>query len=74
MQFIKLTDLLDWLLSGDPDDVFELSDGHFLMVEANYEVMADGSINLGMPKAVGQALAWATITRLIMCPFVKCSY
>jgi hypothetical protein len=55
--------LLEWLLSGGPDDVFELSNGHFLLVEAKHEVMADGNSNLCVPNAIGQALAWATITR-----------
>jgi hypothetical protein len=36
--------------------------------------MADGNMNLCVPNAVGQALAWATITRLMMCPFVKFGY
>lgn len=76
MQFIELINLLAHLLFAEPDsdEVFKLSDGHFLLVEAKQELMADGSMSLCVPKAVGQALAWATETRLIMCPFVKCSY
>ena len=76
LQFIELIDLLDQLLFGCPDsnEVFKLSDGHFLLIKAKQELMPDGSMALCVPKAVGQALAWATITRLIMCPFVNCGY
>jgi hypothetical protein len=74
LQYIELIDLLDWLISGGPDDVFDLSNHQFLLVEAKQELIVDGHITLCVPKAVGQALAWATMTRSIMCPLVKCGY
>ena len=52
---------------------FKCSDGHFLLVIAKHESLADGGIVSCIPKAVGQAIAWATVIRFLI-SFIRYSY
>jgi len=58
----------EWFLESDGPTyiTFELSDGRILLAEAKRRSLTDSSPRPCIPKAVGQAIAWATVTGFVM--------
>jgi hypothetical protein len=46
--------------------IFEFIDGGMFLVQARSESMTDGIVASCAPEAVGQAIAWAKLTKLVM--------
>ena len=69
MSFIEFTYLPESLLrNGDElrGDIFTLVDGGMYLVQAKSQSITDGIVASCAPQAVGQAIAWAELTRLVM--------
>ena len=71
MRFIEFTYFPELLLrNGDElrGDAFTLVDGGMYLVQAKLQSMIDGNGNITSctAQAVGQAIAWAELTRLVM--------
>ena len=69
MRFIEFAYLPDFLLcQGDKlrRSILKLVDGGMYLVQAKSKSMIDGTIASCAAQAVGQAIAWAKLTRLVM--------
>ena len=66
MRFIEFTYLPEWLLRNELNGaILKYSDGGMFLVQARSESMSDGIIASCTPEAVGQAIAWANLTKLV---------
>jgi len=65
VRFIDFTYLPDWLFRNDlMGPILQFFDGGMFLVQARSESMSDGTVASCAPEAVGQAIAWAKLTKL----------
>ena len=66
MRFIESTYLPDFLLFSElRGATLKFSDGGMYLVQARSESMTDGIVASCAAEAVGQAIAWAKLTKLV---------
>lgn len=59
----------EWFLRNELHGaILKFSDGGMFLVQARPESTSDGTVASCTPEAVGQAIAWAKLTRLVMLP------
>jgi hypothetical protein len=58
----------EWFLRNElKGPILKYSDGGMFLVQARSESMTDGTVESCAPVAVGQAIAWAILTKFVMC-------